>query len=83
MAPPEKRSRALSLSLDWDNVLSGGLSKEDRHLQSTLEEKPPVKFCTNSTYAGQWDALGMAGFGTYQFPHGTKVKQIIEYTNKY
>lgn len=76
--PPPPRGRAMSLSLDWEKVLSEGPTKEQfRQMQSSVEEKPPVSFCTGSTYTGQWDSLGMSGFGTFLFPHGKEASVKI------
>lgn len=65
------RGRALSLSRDWENVLSlGNASKEDKLNKVVIMERPNVEFCTGSSYTGQWNKLGMEGFGTFLFPHG-------------
>lgn len=35
-----------------------------------LTKRNVVKFITGSKYKGEWNNLGMAGKGTYKFPHG-------------
>lgn len=68
---PSKRSRALSLSADWDSVFGLEVKKDNvqKHAGFKFEERPLYTHITKSKYLGQWNALGMAGFGTYTFPH--------------
>lgn len=33
-------------------------------------KEPLKKFCTGSSYLGQWSNMGIAGKGIYKFPHG-------------
>lgn len=65
------RSRAMSLSVDWDSVFGTGTkdSKQQLHAGFAVEEKLSYTFVTTSKYKGQWNSIGMAGFGTYLFPH--------------
>lgn len=82
-------TRAMSLSMDWDKVIScgtyavGSLTKLTRytfsadpvdHAGFARTEKDLVKFVTGSSYGGHWNALGMDGFGRYEFPHGNVLK---------
>lgn len=64
------RGRALSLSRDWENVLSVAKAGKDDKIKVVVSDKPNVEFCTGSSYTGQWNKLGMEGFGTFLFPHG-------------
>lgn len=75
MTAPAGREGAMSLSTDWSRVISGDggeKEKEKSHRAiSMVHERPEVKFCTGSSYIGNWNRLGISGFGTYIFPHGT------------
>lgn len=64
-----RRSRAMSLSADWDNVFGKTKDSKARHPGYSQKEKPAQSFCTGSVYTGYWNGIGMAGFGTYIFPH--------------
>ncbi|XP_044739151.1 uncharacterized protein LOC123300620 [Chrysoperla carnea] len=35
-------------------------------------------FCTGSNYVGQWNVLGMKGYGTYIMPHGVEYRGEFE-----
>lgn len=69
------RQRGMSLSVDWDNVVGAVDSQFDVNKEGTIdhifakEEREECNFVTGSSYTGQWDVLGMSGFGTYTFPH--------------
>lgn len=67
--------RGRTLSRDWERVLSMKASRDER-IEMIMTEKPNVEFCTGSSYVGQWNKLGMEGFGTFLFPHG-KPQRII------
>jgi hypothetical protein len=71
-----------SLSPDWQKVLSSrktptvyqhGYQTSIPYVETmeTIEDRPTVNMVTGSAYTGQWNNIGMAGFGTYRFPHGT------------
>lgn len=66
-----RRSRAVSLTADWENVFGKVQETEVGSSELEREERPPYKFCTGSVYTGCWNAIGLSGFGTYTFPHGT------------
>nr|XP_015839547.1 PREDICTED: uncharacterized protein LOC103314780 [Tribolium castaneum] len=71
----KKRNRAISLSLDWDNMVKEGESEKGAmaHLAGNIAyDKDTVEFCTGSSYTGKWNALGMAVYGTYLYPHGER-----------
>ncbi|KAF7281970.1 uncharacterized protein LOC143190109 [Rhynchophorus ferrugineus] len=69
-----------TLTPDWEKV---GLHKRisptrkrkkgdsgESHIGFLQYEKPEAHFVTGSTYEGCWDSIGIAGYGTYTFPHG-------------
>lgn len=70
----KKRNRAISLSLDWDSMVKEGEESEKgskAHLAGTITyDRETVEFCTGSSYTGKWNALGMAIYGNYFYPHG-------------
>lgn len=69
----KKRNRAISLSLDWDNIVKEeeGDKGAKAHLAGNIAyDKDTVDFCTGSSYTGKWNALGMAVYGTYLYPLG-------------
>lgn len=68
-------ARARTLSKDWENVLSSKMSKDER-IKTVILDRPTVEFCTGSSYTGQWNKLGMEGFGTFLFPHGNSFEII-------
>lgn len=74
MPVQEEKNHEMSLSSDWSRVISGDSGQKDKEKThraiSMVRERPEVKFCTGSVYIGQWNRLGIAGFGTYIFPHG-------------
>ncbi|XP_064214175.1 MORN repeat-containing protein 5 [Tribolium castaneum] len=77
----KKRNRAISLSLDWDNMVKEGESEKGAmaHLAGNIAyDKDTVEFCTGSSYTGKWNALGMAVYGTYLYPHGCEYEGGFE-----
>ncbi|KAI4460330.1 morn repeat-containing protein 5 [Holotrichia oblita] len=73
-----RRSRAMSLSADWDNVFGKTKDSKARHPGYSQKEKPPQSFCTGSVYTGYWNGIGMAGFGTYIFPHKVEYEGMLD-----
>lgn len=61
----------MSLSLDWDTLFGGDGKGKDKaeHIGFMVEERDSYTFITKSKYKGQWNSIGMAGFGTYTFDH--------------
>ena len=76
-----RRSRAVSLTADWENVFTKARDIETGFPALKEEERPPYKFCTGSVYAGCWNAIGLSGFGTYTFPHGTLKSMTLKFQN--
>ncbi|KAJ3621561.1 hypothetical protein MTP99_003678 [Tenebrio molitor] len=78
----KKRNRAISLSLDWDSMVKEGEESEKgskAHLAGTITyDRETVEFCTGSSYTGKWNALGMAIYGNYFYPHGCEYEGGFE-----
>ncbi|KAK9747347.1 hypothetical protein QE152_g5370 [Popillia japonica] len=68
----------MSLSADWDNVFGKAKDSKARHPGYSQKEKPPQSFCTGSVYTGYWNGIGMAGFGTYIFPHKVEYEGMLD-----
>lgn len=84
------RNRAVSLSYDWDNVVTESEGKKIRKVSRSIEdvlvkdsykhrgyvqfERSEVHFCTGSTYTGKWNSVGMEGYGAFHFPHSKILK---------
>ncbi|KAF2885108.1 hypothetical protein ILUMI_21042 [Ignelater luminosus] len=80
-----RRNRAVSLSYDWDNVVTLSEEKKVRKVSRSMEdvlvqhtykhqgyiqfERSAFHFSTGSTYTGKWNSIGMEGNGDFQFPH--------------
>lgn len=67
---PSRRGRALSVPCDWGT--RANKSNDMEHVGFIRVDKPKRTFCTGSQYTGQWDGIGMSGFGTFVFPHNVE-----------
>lgn len=79
------RSRAVSLSLDWDKIVSGVSCRKSKLARSIEDDlsfahpgcrearRPQCDFHSGSGFSGYWNAVGMARHGNFTFPHGTEL----------
>ncbi|RZB41030.1 hypothetical protein BDFB_011009, partial [Asbolus verrucosus] len=74
---PHDRSRLVSLSIDWENIVKDSIDEKQKRLMEiflsgggAICDREKVFFLTGSSYVGKWNALGMAVYGTYLYPQG-------------
>lgn len=64
--------KSVSLSLDWEKLVGRDSDMDDdiddEYNMDSLK-KEHYHFITGSSYTGDWNVLGLCGYGNYTMPH--------------